>query len=69
MMQAAIYAAVITGTVVITAYFALHAATFIFAYVMWCFGRSFIGQEVSFRTFWNDIFPYPGGKPEKEDGD
>lgn len=67
MTQIIIYTAVITATVVISAYMALHAGALIFAYVVYCMGRSIIGEEVSFRQFWKEIFPYPGGKPKMED--
>ena len=67
MTQIIIYTAVITATVVILAYIALHAGALIFAYVLYCMGRSIIGKEASFRQFWKEMFPYPGGKPKMED--
>ena len=69
MTQIIIYTAVITATVVISAYIALHAGAFIFAYVVYCMGRSILGKEVSFRQFWKEIFPYPSGNPKMEDGE
>lgn len=67
-MQIVIYTAVITFTIVLTAYLALRAGAFVFAYVMYCIGNNMVGEKVSFRKFWKEILPYPGGKPKTEEG-
>ena len=68
-MNAIWLAVAITVAVVLSAYLALHIGAVLFAYIVYCMGESILGKEVSFRKFYKEIFPYPGGKEKyvKED--
>ena len=67
MIQIVIYTVVIAFAVVLTAYLALHVGSFIFAYSLYCVGKSICGKEASFKEFWREVFPSPGGKQKTEE--
>jgi len=58
MIQIIIYTAVITATVVVSAFLAFHFGAFAVAYTMWLMGRSMFGaREAPFSEFYRQMFP------------